>query len=96
MNELTTRMKEVGRERDRLLETLELWNAVTIAGIEHDAVKSFSFRTQFLTHTQIKENMRRYCDGQRHDLWTGGEYHNCVLLMNGELLPIPLTKRPQK
>ena len=96
MKEVTDRMKTLGMERDRLLEILELWNSVHIAGIKNEDVQSFSFRTHFLTPNQIAMNRNRYRDGQRHDIWTGDTHHNCVRLKTGEILPIPMTMRPKK
>lgn len=94
MKEVTDRIKSLTTERDRLLEVLELWNSVYRAGIKYEDVQAFSFRTQFLTKSQITMNRSRYRDGQRHDIWTSETYHNCVRLKTGEILPIPMTKKP--
>ena len=91
MLETINRIKQKNQERDRLLEVLSLWAIAKAAGYEADEIKSCTFRKEFLTKEQKK---RGRAAAFPEEPYNGRDYHNCVRLVNDELKPIPLTKRP--
>ena len=89
---IINRLRVLGAERDYLLDALELWEIARVAGYEPKDVKAFSFRPEFLTFDEKRENTRR--SRFRQPIMEQSKFHNCVRLVTGELKPIPLTKRP--
>ncbi len=95
MSELTDKIRDKCRERDYLLDVLDLWDVATKAGFKVEDVKAFTFRPTFLAPNQKDEDQASW---QRHrrSIYNASEWHNCVRLNNGDLRPIPLTRRPSK
>lgn len=94
MIETLDRIRERGRERDYLLDVLALWEVAKKAGYNPSDVKAFSFRPEFLSYSERRENQIQRARNQR-DKYVQVDWHNCVRLNNGELKQIPRTKRPK-
>lgn len=95
MIDVIARIEAAKAEQQYLLDCLKVWDAAKQAGYEPDEVKAFSFRDEFLTKDQKAEN-RRHGRYQRAHPYNGYDWHNCARLTNGELVPIPIVKRPVK
>lgn len=93
--DVIARIERHTAERQYLLDCLKVWDAAKQAGYEPDEVKAFSFRDEFLTKEQKMENRRHY-RYQRANPYNGCDWHNCARLTTGELVPIPIVKRPVK
>ena len=97
--DIIKRMEAWNAERQYLLDCLKVWDAASEAGYSSDEVKAFSFRPEFLTKEQRRENFNHRrgrpagykTEPYRQDIW-----HNCARLTNGDLVPIPIVKRPVK
>jgi hypothetical protein len=79
-----------------LLEQLALWDVVKEAGIDTDTVKAFTFHPGFMTPMQKKIERRRGNPrpGDYRGYFSSGDFFNCVRLKTGELVSIPLTRKP--
>ncbi len=95
MIETLDRVRERGRERNYLLDVLAVWDVAKKAGYDASDVKAFSFRPEFLTASERRENQRHRTYKQR-DKYVDADWHNCVRLNTGELKQIPRTKRPRR
>jgi hypothetical protein len=82
------------RERQRFdLEVLGLWAHALTIGKTHDDIRTFTFRPEFLTDEEAKEN-KRASIRNRPPVYCSKNWHNCVRLNSGELVSMPGIKRP--
>ncbi len=79
-------------EQNRLIEIMKLWNVVIESGINPEDVQSFTFRDEFLNQEQKKKNFADYLT-HKSSSYTGELYFNCVIMKNGEIKQIPITRR---
>lgn len=93
MNKLFDYQKKLA-ERDFDLAVLHLWvHAENSTGRTWKDIKAFTFRPEFLTKEEKRENddhFRRH----RKPLYCDKNWHNCVRLVEGGLMRIPGIKRP--
>lgn len=94
---VTTKLESIEarlEEQKFYCKVLRLWDHLeTTTGKTHKDVRSFTFRPEFLTPEEKKENDRArrkhlppvYCDKN---------WHNCVRLKSGELMSMPGIARP--
>lgn len=96
MGEVQTRLESLerlGEERAFLLKVLGLWEHAKEAGYTSEEIRAFTFRPEWLTKEQKRENQRRasrrsapaYCDKN---------WHNALRLKSGDLVKIPGIARP--
>ena len=85
------RIKKLNEERIYLLEVLELWaHAKNDISKEPHEIKAFTFRPEFLTDEQKREN------GRKKIRYNDKNWHNAVRLHNGKLIKMSGIKRPVK
>ena len=78
-------------EQAYLTQQLALWRHVEKQGIDSEEVDTFSFRPSFLTRSEAKQLGRRY--GSQAACVS---HFNCIRLVTGVLVQIPLYPRPRK
>lgn len=91
MREVIDRIGRHSAQRDQCLEILNLWAVAEEAGYKPCEIKVFTFRDEFLSRDE-KRQFSAFRGGNR---LKQNNYHNCVKLTNGDLKPIPLTKKPR-
>jgi hypothetical protein len=72
-------------EKRYWVQVLGLWAHANKAGFESDQVKAFTFRPEFLSRPE--KRMKPVPNDLTH--------HNALRLVNGDLVCIPLIKRPE-
>lgn len=95
MTAIIDRMRKANQSRDYLLQVLALWDAAQKAGFDPSEVKAFTFRTEFLSKEEKPQFALKTACTYRRPTLEASDYHNCVRLHTGELMPIPLTKKPK-
>ena len=91
MREVIDRIGRSSELREQCLQILNLWAFAEEAGYEPCDINVFTFKDRFLSKDE-KFKFSAFRGGGR--LKTT-DYHNCVKLNNGDLRPIPLTKKPR-
>jgi hypothetical protein len=86
---------ERARERQTFdLAVLALWaHAEDTTGVSWEDVKTFTFRPEYLTKEQDRENKRL---SHRHQppAHCAKNWHNCLRLKSGDLISMPGISRP--
>lgn len=84
-------MDSLLQEKRYWLKVLGLWAVAKEAGYAPEEIKSFTFRTEFLTKEEKHKGGAR---ANRKAKYNGSTHHNAVRLVSGDVVPIPLTERP--
>lgn len=95
MKRVLASIEEKQNEARYLREVLELWNACPYPS---EDVKAFTWRPEFLDkeHTRTYRQMGPITFVKKKFDFGPDACHNCVRMTNGELKPIPLTRRPKR
>lgn len=96
MGEVQTVLDNLDRlleEKQFWLKVLGLWNVAKEAGYPSEQVKAFTFRDEFLTKEEKREQRRSRVTGKIK--YSGNTHHNALRLVDDSVVQIPLVKRPE-
>jgi len=79
-------------EQRYLTEVLALWHHANKAGYTSNCIKSFTFRACLVSHV---ERVKHRWPMDARD-WPCDTHFNCVRLVDGSLVELPLYPRPRK